>query len=334
MRIVFWGTPNYAAKNLVSIIKAGYEITSVITQPDKKRGRGNNYTPSPVKQIAIEYGIPVYTTNSIRKDKIIQNVLKEINPDIFIVVAFGQILPEEIINLPSLGCWNSHASLLPKWRGAAPIQWSIIEDDSHAGVCIMSMEVGLDTGPIINKESIRISDNDNFETLSNKLCVISSNLILQLLNDIKDTECLDRPLRLEKLQAICQSDLPGDVSYARQIDKKDYIIDWNQDARKLLKKVKGLYPNCYTTYKGKRIKIFDVNLLNKEQLSKVPNFINLKSKHIQSGKILSIDKENGIIVMTKDYPIAISFGQLEGKNKNDGYTLSQQIKISVFNQFG
>ena len=145
MKIVFWGTPKYAAENLISIVRAGQEVIAVISQPDRKRGRGKKLSPSPVKEAAIDLGIPVFTTQSIRKDKNTQEILTKLKADVYVVVAFGQILPKEILDQPKLGCWNSHASLLPVWRGAAPIQWSILNDDAKTGICIMSMEEGLDT---------------------------------------------------------------------------------------------------------------------------------------------------------------------------------------------
>ncbi len=159
MKIVFWGTPNYAAENLRNIVKAGHEVIAVITQPDRRRSRGKVLSPSPVKQAAIELGITVYTTQSIRKDQHTKDILFNLNADVYIVVAFGQILPKEILDQPKLGCWNSHASLLPVWRGAAPIQWSIINDDAKTGICIMAMEEGLDSGPVIERESTDIIED-------------------------------------------------------------------------------------------------------------------------------------------------------------------------------
>ena len=178
MKIIFWGTPKYAAENLINIVNAGYEVIAVVTQPDKRRGRGKYLSPSPVKQAAIDLGIPVYETKSIRTDINTKNLLFNLNADIYIVVAFGQILQKEILEKPQLGCWNSHASLLPVWRGAGPIQWTLINDDKKTGVCIMSMEEGLDTGPVIEQESIDIIDTDNLEILSNRLSNLSSRLFL------------------------------------------------------------------------------------------------------------------------------------------------------------
>tara|TARA_B100000965_G_scaffold247177_1_gene207567 strand:+ start:27524 stop:28534 length:1011 start_codon:yes stop_codon:yes gene_type:complete len=335
VKIVFWGTPQYAAENLIAIVNSGYDVIAVVTQPDRKRNRGKQLSPSPVKKIAMDHDIPVYTTESISKDQIIKNKLSNLNADLYIVVAFGQILPREILDQPKLGSWNSHASLLPLWRGAAPIQWSIINDDSCTGICIMAMEEGLDTGPVIEQESTTITDQDNLEILSNRLSNISSKLIIKSLERIKLTNGLDQHTRLKQLKAIDQSDLLGDPSYARQINKEDYLIDWNQKARIIIKKILGLYPNAYTLHNGKRIKIIEANLYMIDNKSVGNNKEFSKSnKNIKPGKIIIIDKKDGIVIMANDLPVQIKYGQLEGKNKTDGYTLSSQSNLNINNIIG
>ena len=334
MKIVFWGTPKYSAENLINIVNAGYKVIAVVTQPDRRRNRGKFLSPSPVKEAAIDLGIPVYTTQSISKDKNIKESLFKLNADIYIVVAFGQILPKDILDQPKLGCWNSHASLLPTWRGAAPIQWSILNEDSKTGICIMLMEEGLDTGPVIQQESTIIYDTDNLEILTNRLSNISSNLLVKVLESIKKTKGLSHQERLIKLNAIDQSDLKRNTSYARQIKKEDFLIDWNKNASKIIKKIQGLYPNAYTTYKGKRIKIIEVSLL-KNIITLKNQIKDIKSKEeLLPGKIIMVNKKNGITIMTKDYPIIIKYGQLEGKNKTDGYTLSIQSNLIINKFFG
>jgi len=335
VKIIFWGTPKYAAENLINIVNAGYEVIAVVTQPDKRRGRGKYLSPSPVKQAAIDLAIPVYETKSIRNDINTKNLLFNLNADIYIVVAFGQILQKEILEKPHLGCWNSHASLLPVWRGAAPIQWSLINDDKKTGVCIMSMEEGLDTGPVIEQESIDILDTDNLEVLSSRLSNLSSKLLIKSLENIKRTKGLNVNNRLEYLKALDQSILNGKPSYARQIKKTDYLIDWNQKGRKIIKKIKGLYPNAYTFYKGKRIKIIEANLLGDENKQGLIEFNEkeLPNKTL-AGTVMMLKKQDGIIIMTKDIPIQIMIGQLEGKSKTDGYTLSIQSNLRKNDMLG
>ena len=335
MKIIFWGTPKYAAQNLVKIVNAGYDVVAVVTQPDRKRSRGKSLSPSPVKQAAIDFGITVYTTQSIRNDKETTNILLDLKADVYIVVAFGQILPKEILEGPKLGCWNSHASLLPQWRGAAPIQWSLLNDDAKTGICIMAMEEGLDTGPVIEQESTDISDNDNLEILTNRLSNISSNLLVKLLERLKLTKGLNKTERLKQLKAIDQSKLKEKPSYARQIKKEDYLIDWNQNARLIIKRIQGLYPDAYTFYQGKRIKIHVGGMINKKVESTLCQVIKDKSFADRiPGEIIMVNKLYGIYVMTKDNPILIKYGQLEGKNKTDGYILSIQSNLSINNILG
>ncbi len=335
MKIVFWGTPIYASENLQHIVNAGFEVIAVVTQPDRKRNRVIKLSPSPVKQAAINLGIPVYTTQSIRNDLSTRKLLFNLKADVYIVVAFGQILPKEILDEPKLGCWNSHASLLPLWRGAAPIQWSIINDDQKTGICIMAMEEGLDTGPVIEQESIDIKDSDNLEMLSNKLSEISSKLLVKSLKRINFTKGLDQSSRLKKLNAIDQSKLQDNPSYARQIKKEDYLIDWNQTSRKILKRILGLYPNSYTLHKGKRIKILEAIILDRIDIMKNNPSLdeNLLNKAVP-GEIIILNKRKGFGIMTNDFPILIKQGQLEGKNKTDGYTLSLQSKLFIHNIIG
>ena len=335
MKIVFWGTPKYAAENLINIFNAGYEVIAVVTQPDRKRGRGKKLSPSPVKEAAIDLSIPVYATNSIRKDQKTKEKLFNLKADIYLVVAFGQILPKEILDQPKLGCWNSHASLLPVWRGAAPIQWSIINDDAKTGICIMSMEEGLDTGPVIEQETTVIDDSDNLEILTNRLSNISAKLLVRSLERIKQTKGLDKSSRLKQLNAIDQSMLKGSPSYARQITKEDNLINWNQNARKIIKKVLGLYPNAYTFHNGKRIKILEANIsCDNEQSQESLDMNNQSRQQRRPGEIIMINKEIGVKIMTNDYPVQIKYAQLEGKKATDSYTLSIQSNLSIHDIFG
>jgi len=335
VKIVFWGTPKYAAENLIKIFNAGYEVIAVVTQPDRKRGRGKKLLPSPVKEVAIDLSIPVYTTNSISKDQKTKEKLFNLKADIYLVVAFGQILPKEILDQPKLGCWNSHASLLPVWRGAAPIQWSIINDDAKTGICIMSMEEGLDTGPVIEQETTVIDDSDNLEILTNRLSNISAKLLVKSLERIKQTKGLDKSSRLKQLNAIDQSMLKGSPSYARQITKEDNLINWNQNARKIIKKVMGLYPNAYTFHNGKRIKILEANIsCDNEQSQEILDINNQSRQQRRPGEIIMINKEVGVKIMTSDYPVQIKYAQLEGKKATDSYTLSIQSNLSIHHIFG
>ena len=339
MKIIFWGTPKYAAENLLSLVESGYEIIAVVTQPDRKRGRGNKLSYSPVKQVSIDCGIPVYETNSIRRDETTKKILLNLNADIYVVVAFGQILPKEILDQPKLGCWNSHASLLPRWRGAAPIQWAIINNDTKTGVSIMEMEEGLDTGSVIEQESLNISETDNLEIMTNKLSLISSKLLAKSLEKIKSSYNYNKKDRKQFLNAKDQCSLKGEISYARQLIKEDYLIEWSQDSRKISRKIKGLYPNAFTFHNKKRLKILEVILITKTEILFKNNneeYISVinKIKNNVPGKIIYLSKDKGILVMTNDLPVFVKKGQLEGKKITDGFTLSSQLKLSLGDSFG
>ena len=182
MRIVFWGTPEYSVKSLKELNKSEHNVVAVISQPDKKRSRGNKLSPSPVKEYASKENIVIFTPDIIKDNFKFIKKLKELNIDIFVVVAYGKILTKEILGIPKYGAWNAHASLLPRWRGAAPIQWSLIKGDKFTGVCIMRMEEGLDTGDVLIEKKIRIENNENLKTLTKKLSDLSSGLILEALN--------------------------------------------------------------------------------------------------------------------------------------------------------
>ena len=177
MRIIFWGTPEYSIPSLEIFIKSKHEVIAVVSQPDKKRSRGNKLISSAVKSIAEQESIKIYTPEKIRGNVDFINELKSLSCDLF-VIAYGKILPKEILEIPKFGCWNAHASLLPRWRGAAPIHWTLMKGDEFTGVGIMIMDEGLDTGDLLLEEKIRIENNDNLNTLSEKLSILSAKLFL------------------------------------------------------------------------------------------------------------------------------------------------------------
>ena len=179
MKILFWGTPSYAVPSLDALVAAGHQVVGVVSQPDRRRGRGKELVPSPVKARALALGLPVFTPERIRSDAATQQQLAALGADSSVVVAFGQILPPEVLEQPPLGCWNGHGSLLPRWRGAGPIQWSLLEGDAETGVGIMAMEVGLDTGPVLLERRIPIGLLDNAEQLAAKLAHLTADLLVE-----------------------------------------------------------------------------------------------------------------------------------------------------------
>ena len=178
MRLLFWGTPAYAVGTLSALHGADHNIVGVVTQPDRRRGRGKKLVPSPVKEKAQELGYPVFTPERIRDDLGCQQQLAELQPDASIVVAFGQILPRQVLQQPPMGCWNGHGSLLPRWRGAGPIQWALLEGDSETGVGIMAKEEGLDTGPVLVERKVKIGLLDNADQLGERLSRLTAELMV------------------------------------------------------------------------------------------------------------------------------------------------------------
>ncbi len=246
MSLVFFGTPLFAAPSLKALIQSGEKIAAVVTQPDKKKGRGHQMSLPPVKELALKEGLHIFQPASM-KDANFLNELSLIRPELIVVVAYGRILPESILNLPPFGCINIHASLLPKYRGAAPIQWAIINGEEFTGVTTMLMDKGLDTGDILLEEKIRISDEDTTETLSRKLSELGASLLLNTIKGIKEGSIKHRPQT-------------GESSYAPIIKKEDGLLNWSKTATELFNFVRGMYPwPCAYCYLGKeRIKIIRV----------------------------------------------------------------------------
>ena len=252
MRLLYWGTPAYAVPTLSALHAAGHAIVGVVTQPDRRRGRGKQVVPSPVKQRAIELGCPVFTPERIRRDADCQQQLAALTPDASVVVAFGQILPVEVLQQPPLGCWNGHGSLLPRWRGAGPIQWSLLEGDQETGVGVMAMEEGLDTGPVLLERNLPIGLLDNAQQVGERLSTLTAELMVEAMPLIEAAGPGPEPERLERLGVRAQG---PDHSYARMLNKADYVIDWSASALTIHRQVMGLYPGVQTSWNGKRLKV-------------------------------------------------------------------------------
>ena len=249
MRIIFFGTPAFAIPSLVALLQSEEEVIAVVTQPDKKKGRGHVSSPSPVKELAIDRGIKILEPVNI-KDPLFLSGLSKIMSEIIVVVAYGKILPAQILRLPSHGCINVHASLLPKYRGAAPIQWAIINGEKKTGITTMLIDEGLDTGNILLQEETEISSDDNAETLGNKLAEIGASLLIRTIKGI----------RSGYIKPISQKGTPG---YAPPLKKEDGRLNWSKTATEIFNFVRGMYPwPCAYCYLNKeRIKITRVKML-------------------------------------------------------------------------
>ena len=276
MKVIFMGTPDFAVPVLKGLIASEeHEVTAVITQPDKARGRSGKLVFTPVKEVAVANDIPVYTPERVKTPEFISQ-LKEIPCDVIVVVAFGQILSKEILDYPKYGCINVHASLLPRWRGAAPIQWSILEGDKVTGITTMQMDVGLDTGDILQTLEMEIGPEETGESLFDKLADMGSDLLLQTLKAAEEGT----------LQPLKQKD--EDSTYASMLKKETGRLDMNWDAKKLERYVRGLnsWPSAYTKFRGKTLKIWKSEVVDMETGEKPGTIVNVEkdSFTIQTGK--------------------------------------------------
>lgn len=243
MRILYMGTPDFAVLPLQALIKAGHEVCAVITQPDKPTGRGYKMTPPPVKVAATDAGIPVYQPQTL-KNNAIADLLEKLAPELIVVAAYGKILPEYVLNFPKHGCINVHASLLPKYRGAAPINRCIMEGETKTGVTIMYMEKGLDTGDMLAKCATAITDEDNAESLHDRLAQMGAALLVQTLDLLDD------------ITPVKQND--AEHTYAPMLEKSDCRIDFTKSAREVFNQIRGLspFPGAFTLLEGKVLKVY------------------------------------------------------------------------------
>jgi len=326
VRIIFWGTPEYSVKSLEVLKTSHHDIVAVITQPDKKRSRGNKLIASPVKEYATKINIPVYTPETIKDNIRFISRLKELSCDLFIVIAYGKILPKAILDIPKYKSWNAHASLLPRWRGAAPIQWSILEGDKFTGVGIMKMEEGLDTGDVLVEQQIKIENTDNLKTLTKKLSYLSSELLIRAISKIEQNINKDINHLLKK-----QSYFQRELKYARMIRKSDYIINWENTSTDIYRKINGLYPRANTTFKNKNLKIIKIKILTYEEIKK--NNYKIVSNKTNPGFIIGLIENKGIIIKTKSDPILLLEAKLEGKNISSQNQLIQQLNPVIGEKF-
>ena len=302
MKVIYMGTPDFAVYGLSSIIEAGHQVMAVITQPDKPKGRGKNMIPTPVKVKAMEHDIPVYQPVKVREEAMVEKI-KELAPDVIVVAAYGQILPESILNIPPYGCINIHASLLPMYRGAAPIEWSIIDGQQVTGVTTMYMEKGLDTGDMIEKREIEITASDTGATLHDKLAVAGGELIISTLKALQDGTATR-----EK-----QDDTKS--CYASMLKKEMGDIDFTKDATSIERLIRGLnpWPCAYTKLDGKNIKIFRADVVDKQGTP---------------GEIIEVTKKTFTIACGKD-ALLIRNLQPEGKKPMDTVAYLNGNKIEV-----
>ena len=303
MKIVYMGTPDFAVGPLAALRDAGHEILAVVTQPDKEKGRGKEMQACAVKEYAITKGIPVFQPVRIKTAEAVES-LKKYEADIYIVAAFGQILSKEILEIPKYGCLNIHASLLPKYRGAAPIQWSILMGEKQSGVTIMQMDVGLDTGDMLLKEVVPIEKKETGQTLHDKLMAAGARLIV---------------LSLAKIEAgTIQREKQKDEEscYASMLSKEMGRILWEKEAVEIERLIRGLnpWPSAYTYYEGKTLKIWEASVLEKSYLEALGEQEQMQLLDAIPGSIILCNKDS-IYVATGKGILCVTSVQLEGKKK-------------------
>ncbi len=296
MKIVFMGTPDFAVGALQAVIEAGHQVTAVVTQPDKPKGRGKEVQMTPVKVCAMAHNIPVFQPVKVKAPEAVE-VLRSYQADIFVVAAFGQILSEEILEMPRYGCVNIHASLLPAYRGAGPIQWAIIDGRKKTGITIMQMDKGLDTGDILLQKEVLIDERETGDSLHDKLAVAGAELIVEALSKIEASQVTPRRQNDEE------------SCYAKMLQKSMGKIDWNMTSEKLDCLIRGLisWPGAFTTYRGKTLKIWE-----EEPAEKVPS--DRKVKEEEPGTVLGVEKD-AFYVQTGKGVLKILAVQMEGKKR-------------------
>lgn len=307
MKVLFMGTPDFAVPVLEALIDK-HNVVAVVSQPDKPKGRGKKLQPTPVKAVAEAHNIPVYQPNRIKDEEFV-NILKGIDADIYVVVAYGQILSQEILDIPKYGCVNVHGSLLPKYRGAAPIQWSIIDGEEKTGVTIMYMVKALDAGDMILKKEIEITPEDTYETLHDKMAPIGADALIEALDLIENGEA-----KPEK-----QDD--SLTCYASMITRDMGQIDWTKTSKEIKNKVRGFnpVPAAFTEYDDEVLKIFNVNILEGYDNG-------------NCGEIIAIDKKKGFVVKTGNGAVMVTEVQAKGSKRMNcaDYMRGHQIEEGKF----
>lgn len=291
MRIVFMGTPDFAVGTLDALLEAGHQIVAVVTQPDKPKGRGKTLMPTPVKEVALRHNIPVYQPKRVREPEFVET-LRDIRADVIVVAAFGQIISKEILDMPKYGCINVHASLLPAYRGAAPIQWAVINGDKESGVTIMRMGEGLDTGDMIDKVVVPLEEEETGGSLFDKLSKAGGELCVKVLEDLKNGTAV-----YEKQPEQSTTD------YASMIDKKMGEIDWKSSAKEIEQLIRGLnpWPSAYTFLNGKSLKLWKAKVISGEEKG-------------HPGEVLEAGRD-GLLVAAGEGCLLIQELQLEGKKR-------------------
>lgn len=296
MRIIFMGTPDFSVPTLESLIASRHEVIAVVTQPDKPKGRGKEVQMTPVKETALQHGIPVYQPVRAREASFVEE-MRSLAPDVMVVIAFGQILSKELLEVPRLGCVNIHASLLPKYRGAAPIQWAVINGDQETGITTMMMDVGMDTGDMLEKLVVPLDEKETGGSLFDRLSLLGGDLILSTLDKLEDGTLVRIPQNHEE------------ATHVKKIEKSMGDIDWSMDAAAIERLIRGLnpWPSAYTRWNGKMLKIWEADVVSGD---------GSQAALSSAGKVLEASGDS-LKVQTGNGVLNIRSLQLEGKKRMD-----------------
>ena len=307
MKIIFMGTPDFAAASLEALIASRHEIQAVVTQPDKPKGRKGELTPSPVKVVAEGKGIKVYQPLKVRDEEFVKT-LRAYNPDVMVVVAFGQIIPLSILKMPKYGCVNIHGSLLPKYRGAAPIQWAVLDGEKETGITTILMDEGIDTGDILLKKTIQIDTDETSGSLFDKLMALGAKTILETLDELEKGS----------LTPTKQEESP--TAYAKMLTKEMGLIDFTKSAKELDCFVRGMdpWPSAYTLLAGKTLKLWKVRAVEESG---------------KAGSVIGIDKES-FTVACGEGAIEVLEVQLEGKKRMSAGDFLKGSSLNIGQELG
>ena len=326
MKIFFFGAPEFAVPTLDKLLNnSNFEVLGIITQPDKRRGRGNQLTPSAVKQVAIAHNFPIWQPKRLKKSPKTLEILKNSGADAFVVVAYGQLLSPEILAMPKLGCINVHGSILPKYRGAAPLQWSLVHGETETGITTMLMDEGMDTGAMLLKAYTPIQLLDNVDQIAEILAQKGADLLIETLEKLANHQIKPIPQNSDE------------ATHAPLIQKADFEIDWSRSAWEIHNQVRGFFPNCFTQFREQTLKVFATIPLGdrywpqlppelKKLESQAPNLVGLAG---QPGELVKILKNFGPVVQTGDGLLLLKEVQLAGKPPRSGWDFVNGMRLSV-----
>jgi methionyl-tRNA formyltransferase len=316
MKIVFFGTPEFAVPTLERLLNhPNIEVLAAVTQPDKRRERGNKLIPSAIKELTLKHNLPIWQPARIKKDEATLTQLQEYGADVFVVVAYGQILSQTILDMPKLGCINVHGSILPQYRGAAPIQWCLHNGEPETGITTMLMDAGMDTGAMLLKATTPISLLDNTQTLAERLALMGADLLMDTL------------LKLEAGEIIAVPQENSQATYAPLIHKQDYGIDWSKSELEIHNKIRGFYPNCITTFRQQPLKVTGTIPLTNINWSQLPKELQELENRVADlstltgklGEVISIVKGMGAVIQTGSGHLLLHEVQPAGKRSQSGW---------------